>query len=278
MFTQNRKERSRTVFCVSAACVYNGVRSCHASRQAPHRSGFTLIELLVVVAIISLLVSLLLPSLQKAKELARHTVCMSNVHHIGMAMLLYAEDYDGHKPATALNCVYRGLWYFALGGGRDEPPKDGYLPNPQGSRGRDLWRCPSYPFSVEPWLSITYGMSRSHGYNIPFPLDNTTTWPHFNIYDPYNDTGLPAVNPSAVWAFGCGSFSDVHILTRRAPPRLELDLSFDEGFYVWHDVGSPFVCLDGHVEVKSYNYLLDAASYTPPTGNDGHDNFWGHLH
>jgi len=56
--------------------------------------GFTLIELLVVVAIISLLVSILLPSLNGAKELARTVVCLSNLRSIGTGALLYTEDDD----------------------------------------------------------------------------------------------------------------------------------------------------------------------------------------
>ena len=60
--------------------------------------GFTLIELLVVIAIIALLVSILLPSLTQAKELARQAVCMTNQHHIGSAVATYANEYDGFIP------------------------------------------------------------------------------------------------------------------------------------------------------------------------------------
>ena len=59
------------------------------------RRGFTLIELLVVVAIISLLVSILLPSLHKAKDLARQAVCMTNAGNLGLCLSVYREDYDG---------------------------------------------------------------------------------------------------------------------------------------------------------------------------------------
>ncbi len=59
------------------------------------RKAFTLIELLVVIAIISLLVSILLPSLNRAKELAKQVLCATNERSIGQAIALYANDYDG---------------------------------------------------------------------------------------------------------------------------------------------------------------------------------------
>jgi len=55
------------------------------------RRGFTLIELLVVVAIIALLIALLLPALARARELARRSVCGSNLRQIGLATATYGE-------------------------------------------------------------------------------------------------------------------------------------------------------------------------------------------
>ncbi len=73
---------------------YN-IRACQRRRPTRPLHGFTLIELLVVIAIISLLVSILLPSLQKAKELARMTICQSNLHNLGLGVQLYAEEFQG---------------------------------------------------------------------------------------------------------------------------------------------------------------------------------------
>ena len=60
--------------------------------------GFTLIELLVVVAIIALLVSILLPSLSRAREQARRAVCLSNLHQCGVGFSQYAVDYKYVLP------------------------------------------------------------------------------------------------------------------------------------------------------------------------------------
>ena len=64
-----------------------------------HRRAFTLIELLVVIAIIALLVSILLPSLKTARDLARTAVCMVNLKSCGTLIEFYANDYNRALPA-----------------------------------------------------------------------------------------------------------------------------------------------------------------------------------
>ncbi len=60
------------------------------------RHAFTLIELLVVIAILGLLAAILFPVFAKVRENGRRTACLSNERQIGMAMLQYTGDYDGH--------------------------------------------------------------------------------------------------------------------------------------------------------------------------------------
>jgi len=84
------------------------------------KRAFTLVELLVVIGIIALLISILLPSLQKAREAANRTVCASNLKQIALGILMYAQDHKGVFPAGHLNAVSdnsRGgnAHYLALG-------------------------------------------------------------------------------------------------------------------------------------------------------------------
>jgi prepilin-type N-terminal cleavage/methylation domain-containing protein len=70
--------------------------------------GFTLVELLVVISIIAVLLAILMPSLSKAKESARSTVCKTHIKQIMLAASLWSQDHDGY--------VVAGMW--------DVPDKD----------------------------------------------------------------------------------------------------------------------------------------------------------
>jgi prepilin-type N-terminal cleavage/methylation domain-containing protein/prepilin-type processing-associated H-X9-DG protein len=72
-----------------------------ASRLAQNRhflTAFTLIELLIVIAILGILASLLLPTFGRARESARGTVCLGNLHQIGIALQLYVMDNHNKLP------------------------------------------------------------------------------------------------------------------------------------------------------------------------------------
>lgn len=154
----------------------------------PGRAAFTLIELLVVVAIISLLVSLLLPALSGARQQAKALKCMSNLHVLGQGMAIYTGDNRDSMPPSRLpklsgqNCKpaamiygrlkYRPTFVASMSPAVGAPPFDDPMEcktgiDMHGEKGDrqnysyDLYVCPSVP----DWTDERNG---SYGYNYQF--------------------------------------------------------------------------------------------------------------
>jgi len=149
-------------------------------RTKPTKYGFTLIELLVVIAIIALLVSILLPSLNRARELAKRAVCSTNLNGLGKALVLYNSSNDDKAPSCGGNAVIGGA-----GAGYDteddflagemDPDNDVesdcniqsyYLLIMEGFMSDKSFSCPSDDTYEEPtdtfgfnsWLNVSYGL------------------------------------------------------------------------------------------------------------------------
>src|SRR5690606_32180072 len=65
-----------------------------------YRRAFTMVDVLVSIAVITVLISLMMPAIRKATETAHRVVCSSNVRQIGMAMMMYADANQDYIPPT----------------------------------------------------------------------------------------------------------------------------------------------------------------------------------
>ena len=126
------------------------------------QKAFTLIELLVVIAIIALLMAILIPTLRRAKEQAKKTICTAHTKGLVLALILYIDDYDG-KTHRSPNV---GLWDHAW----DNPPiitesePDDYSYAYWGiayfpyAKSKEIFRCPS-TVRVDDWPEWGWGKS-----------------------------------------------------------------------------------------------------------------------
>lgn len=113
--TSTRSYRTRGVKTMTAALR----NTLHGNKKFIHHksNGFTLVELLVVIAIIGILVALLLPAIQAAREAARRTKCVNNLKNIGLACLNYESSRRAY-PASSTNAVTTSInglsWQVAI--------------------------------------------------------------------------------------------------------------------------------------------------------------------
>jgi prepilin-type N-terminal cleavage/methylation domain-containing protein len=142
------------------------------------RRAFTLVELLVVIAIIAVLIGLLLPAVQSAREAARRNACTNNIKQVALSLLTYENarkqfpEYQRHTDSTWSAWVGHGVWTMMLPYLEQNTvfdqidlslPFDHGNNNGAGRPGRtriDAFNCPSdIPFPDPTWGGINYGIS-----------------------------------------------------------------------------------------------------------------------
>jgi len=124
------------------------------------KKGFTLVELLIVIAVIAVLMSILLPALQRAREQAKRSVCFGNLKGMQFAWILYANDNDdmivngdgGHNHGNPFQRAWVGkCWHDNYGSGAQLPVPDQINAIKNGGlwdycKELDLYSCPTgYP-------------------------------------------------------------------------------------------------------------------------------------
>jgi len=146
------------------------------------RRGFTLVELLVVIGIIAILISLLLPALNRAREAANQIKCLSNLRQLGNAFVMYTNENHGAFPSCATGPEAPDWWIFWY---YDQDLKDSAIARYLAPRVTpDMFRCPSDDVSPRD-SSYYYRYSYTANWMICEPRDYTANDNGF-IWDPYD--------------------------------------------------------------------------------------------
>ena len=240
-------------------------------KHAPR--GFTLVELLVVIGILAILISFLLPALNRAREQAKATACMSNMRQMGLASMTYAQENRWYLPAYRFTAGPRWAsnpFFFQFIPGRycGDNPRVMVCPSDE------LWDPIDHTHRWGPFPRYTrpvYDVNLSYGLNAHLPHGQRDLYGDAAVDYPDRYNGYPLVR-----------IKDAP----RACYMLEINVGPLTGFYEYslgpywrYDHGNKkrMNCLmcDGHVESKTASEIEGGKPVTDETKwPEGFREFW----
>jgi prepilin-type N-terminal cleavage/methylation domain-containing protein/prepilin-type processing-associated H-X9-DG protein len=214
------------------------------------RAGFTLVELLVVIAIITLLVGILLPSLSRAKEIARTVLCLTNLKGMGTALHVYMTKYDEHFPlAYHTERVGRVRYFYAW----DFTTTKDWDTGEESIEPGTLWdgeaihrihQCPSFD-GAHNWMDDPF---TGYNYNTSYLGYNEKPRPAGTL--PITVRASEVKNPAGTAVFGDAGFESGSNKFMRAPWRdspWDTFVGRSAGTQAFRHLGKSNVCwADGH--------------------------------
>lgn len=156
---------------------------CWPARSAAREFGFTLVELLVVIAIIGVLVALLLPAVQAAREAARRTQCSSALRQNMLAVQMYNDAFGVIPPAnlpsiTVANQSVQTTWFAQINYTTNDVDTEVGLIAPFIEKSKSILKCPSSNPKIEKLYKNATG---GYGYNMNLGQVDFSNWPNVKM-------------------------------------------------------------------------------------------------
>jgi len=209
--------------------------------------GFTLVELLVVIGIIGLLLSILMPSLMKAKSMAMRLRCAHNLKQLDLAVRLYLDGNDDTYPCA--DDPRSGGYFFWMGRGW-RPFVEPYLGGNIDANNPSVLYCPQDHFAKGKYESTSYAYSMTF-YHSPEQIDNMNS-----VEDTYKNPqpSIPqrspnVTNPAAKILMG-------EWLSNHSP------IDDDNGWWCWQGRRN-FLFTDGQVRLLQAEQIRSARDGLP---------------
>jgi len=224
-----------------------------------------LVELLVVIGIIALLISILLPSLNRARQSAYNVKCLTNLRSLGQAVIMYANDNKDSLPfgdySAAASSGQNSRWYLqvqaVLDGKSGTTWSDSYASGSQTSTMRDMFLCPDVPSQSKD----TSNTGNVHYVCHPQLMPDTNIW--WNLMSPPVKTARPYKLGQVKNASGIALLMDGALIPATS----------GEGFRMQYDnavataVDKMSIWGPTHLNAPYWKPMTDSVDMTPNGGN-----------